>query len=36
MTENYLCLTGNFRKGVTRLNWVAKWIAAWKRLKTTS
>jgi len=26
----------NFRKGVVRLNWVAKWVAAWKsRLKTT-
>jgi len=29
-------LTGNFRKGVVRLNWVAKWVAAWKSwLKTT-
>jgi len=25
----------NFRKGVVRLNWVAKWAAALKRLKTT-
>ena len=29
------CLTGNFRKGVVRLNWVAKWVAALTRLKTT-
>jgi len=32
---HFICLTGNFRKGVVRLNWVAKWVAAWKRLKTT-
>jgi len=32
---HYICLTGNFRKGVVRLYWVAKWVAAWKRLKTT-
>jgi len=31
----FICLTGNFRKGVVRLNWVAEWVAAWKRLKTT-
>jgi len=24
-----------FSEGVVRLNWVAKWVAAWKRLKTT-
>jgi len=30
------CLTENFRKGVVRLNWVAKWVSAWKSwLKTT-
>jgi len=23
-----------FSEGVVRLNWVAKWVAAWKRLKT--
>jgi len=28
--------TGNFRKGVVRLNWVAKWVATWKKLKTTA
>ena len=33
---HFTCLTGNFRKGVFRLNWVAKWVAAWKRLKTTA
>ena len=27
---NCICLTGNFRKGVVRLNWVTKWVAAWK------
>jgi len=32
---HFICLTGNFRKGVVRLNWVAKWVAAWKRLKIT-
>ena len=32
---HFICLTGNFRKGVVRLNWVAKWVAALKRLKTT-
>ena len=33
---HFICLTGNFRKGVVRLNWVAKWVAAWKIwLKTT-
>jgi len=32
---HHICLTGNFRKGVVRVNWVAKWVAAWKRLKTT-
>ena len=32
---HFICLTGNFRKGVVRLNWVAKLVAAWKRLKTT-
>ena len=32
---HFICLTGNFRKGVVRLNWVAKWVGAWKRLKTT-
>jgi len=26
----------NFRKGVVRLNWVVKWVAARKRLKTTA
>ena len=24
-----------FSEGVVRLNWVAKWVAAWKRLKST-
>jgi len=24
---HYICLTGNFRKGVVRLSWVAKWVA---------
>ena len=33
---HFISLTGNFRNGVIRLNWVAKWIAAWKSwLKTT-
>ena len=32
---HFICLTGNFRKGVVRLNWFAKWVAAWKRLKLT-
>ena len=32
---HFICLTGNFRKGVVRSNLVAKWVAAWKRLKTT-
>jgi len=32
---HFICLTGNFRKGVFWLNRVAKWIAAWKSLKTT-
>jgi len=31
----YICLTTKFRKGVVMLNWVAKWVAAWKRFKTT-
>ena len=33
---HYICLAGNFRKGVVRLNRVAKWAAAWTRLKTTA
>ena len=33
---HFICLTGNFRKGVVRLNWVAKWVVAWKSwLQTT-
>ena len=32
---HYICLTGNFRKGVFRVNWITKWVAAWKRLKST-
>ena len=32
---HFICLTGNFRKGVVRLNCVAKWVAASKRLETT-
>ena len=28
-----ICLTGKFRNGVDRLDWVAKWVAAWKVLK---
>ena len=32
---HYLCLTENFQKGVVRLNWIAKWVDAWKKLKTT-
>ena len=32
---HYICLTGNFRKGIVRLNWIAKWVAAWKTLKIT-
>jgi len=24
---HYICLIENFRKGVVRLNWVAKWVA---------
>jgi len=32
---HYVSLTGNVRKGVVKLNWVAKWVAAWRRLKTT-
>jgi len=31
----YKYLIGNFGKGVFRLHWVAKWVAEWKRLKTT-
>ena len=35
IARNFICLTGNFRKGVVRLYWVAKCVAAWRRLKTT-
>jgi len=31
---HFICPTGNFRKGVVRLNCFAKWVAAWKRVKT--
>ena len=31
----FICLTWIFRMGVIRLNWVAEWVTAWKRLKTT-
>ena len=34
-TTAFYMFDWNFRKGVVRLNWVAKWVAAWKRLKTT-
>ena len=30
---HFICLTGNLQKGVVRLNWVAKWVAAWKRFR---
>ena len=33
---HFICLTGNFRKGVVGLNWLAKWVVASKRLKTTT
>ena len=33
---HFICLTGNFRKKVVRLNGVAKWVSAWKRLKATA
>jgi len=32
---HFICLTDNFLKVVVKLNWVAKWDAARKRLKTT-
>jgi len=30
-----ICLNGTFRNGAVRLNWVAKWVVACKRLETT-
>ena len=30
---HFICLTGNFRKGVVALNWVWKWVAAEKNVE---
>jgi len=33
---HFMCMSGNFWKGVVRLHWVAKLVAVGKRLKTTA